>query len=229
MTKNQLDLETANPSAVIPWAKHWKKVSLQLEENGYDRTPDNCAAYWLLVENDAQTASEMEEEDEDEDDKTPEADSKSDNEAMLPSGLAVTSPQASSKTSIWSAEEFENLLRLLRARRELEESRGLELLSGLKLWTEIAQSHRESGFDRTLEACKTFWNKQGRERSGYDERVKLSSTSSTLSHVQPDVEPSISTSTSTKLSSKSSNGSKSTRLSSFWSPVNEIDDEESSK
>ena len=49
MTEDQLALEKEDPTAVIPWPKHWKKVSLQLQENGYNRTQNACAAYWLKV------------------------------------------------------------------------------------------------------------------------------------------------------------------------------------
>lgn len=168
MTKKQLDREEADPSARISWAKHWSNVSLQLREEGYERTPDNCSAYWDLVETDwdlvetgAEIASEIE--GEDEDDRS---------EDVVPSDLAVTSPQTS-KTSLWSPEEYENLFGLLKARRELEEKKGLEQLEGKKLWTEISESHKSSGYDRTFEGCRTFWFKQGRERSGWDEREKL--------------------------------------------------------
>ncbi|KAH7346153.1 hypothetical protein BKA65DRAFT_272310 [Rhexocercosporidium sp. MPI-PUGE-AT-0058] len=49
MTEDQLALEREDPTAVIPWPKHWKKVSLRLQENGYNRTQNACAAYWLKV------------------------------------------------------------------------------------------------------------------------------------------------------------------------------------
>ncbi|KAL2059807.1 hypothetical protein VTL71DRAFT_10191 [Oculimacula yallundae] len=49
MTEDQLALEKEDKSAVIPWPKHWKKVSLRLQESGYHRTANSCAAYWLKV------------------------------------------------------------------------------------------------------------------------------------------------------------------------------------
>ncbi|KAL5319076.1 hypothetical protein ACEPPN_014146 [Leptodophora sp. 'Broadleaf-Isolate-01'] len=49
MTEDQLALEREDPSAVIPWPKHWKRVSLRLQERGYNRTQNACAAYWLKV------------------------------------------------------------------------------------------------------------------------------------------------------------------------------------
>src|SRR6202044_2421948 len=92
-------------------------------------------------------------------------------EDVNPPDLTVTSPQMS-KNTVWSPEEYENLLGLLKARRELEEKQGLEQLEGRNLWVDIAQSHKASGYDRTFEGCKTFWNKQGRAKSGFDERAK---------------------------------------------------------
>ena len=49
MTKEQLELEETDPSAVMSWAKHWKKVSERLKEKGYTRSIDECSAYWNLV------------------------------------------------------------------------------------------------------------------------------------------------------------------------------------
>jgi hypothetical protein len=234
MTKNQLDIEKQDQSNVIPWAKHWKRVSLQLDESGYVRTPDNCAAYWLLVENDvigdaSGLGGEEDEDDEDQslrDDQSP-AVNDGTNEKSIP--LAAASPQTPSKTlSLWSLEEYENLMRLLKGRRQLEADQGLEMLTGSKLWIEITQLHKASGFDRSWEACKTFWSKQGRDRSGYDERVKLSPT---MPSIPPTIQPiaeSNTTNSSTKSSANSStNPSKPSSLSSLWSTVNEAEAEES--
>ncbi|KAG4428299.1 hypothetical protein IFR05_016218 [Cadophora sp. M221] len=60
MTEDQLALEREDPSAVIPWPKHWKKVSLRLQENGYNRTQNACAAYWLKKSDDAVDEVEVE-------------------------------------------------------------------------------------------------------------------------------------------------------------------------
>jgi hypothetical protein len=50
MTEEQLELEETEPPAVMSWAKHWKKVSERLKENGYTRSVDACDAYWNLVQ-----------------------------------------------------------------------------------------------------------------------------------------------------------------------------------
>ena len=229
MTKKQLELEEADPANVIPWPKHWKKVSLQLDESGYVRTPNNCDAYWQLVENDVmEDPSGLGGEDDgalddvDEGGERPEAKPRVDNEEVLPSRLGVASPQASSKTGLWSLEEYESLLSLLRARRQLEAREGLEILTGTRLWIEITRSHQANGFDRSWEACKTFWNRQGRQRSGYNERVDVSPKSSIQSTIQPISEP-VATNSSTSSNATSNPPS----LSSLWSPVNETDVEES--
>lgn len=255
LTKKQLDLEKADQSNVIPWAKHWKKVSLQLDESGYVRTPDNCAAYWLLIENDViddslglgDDASAMD----DAEDDLP-ADDTNEDAKDLHSHLAVTSPQMSKvNPPVWSPEEYESLLRLLKERRQLEADQGLEMLTGSKLWIEITQSHKANGFDRSYEACKTFWNKQGRDRSGYDERIKPSpsiSRSAVSSSIQPIAEsgtPAIQSIAEPRIIAESSTSgsgthasaissansgddrSKPSSLSSMWSTVNEAEVEES--
>jgi hypothetical protein len=50
MTEDQLVLEETDPTAVMSWAKHWKRVSERLKENGYTRSVDACDAYWNLVQ-----------------------------------------------------------------------------------------------------------------------------------------------------------------------------------
>lgn len=56
-TNKQLALEAQDKSFVIPWAKHWQRVSSSLQENGYNRTPSACAGYWKRTI-DAQKADE---------------------------------------------------------------------------------------------------------------------------------------------------------------------------
>jgi hypothetical protein len=50
MTEEQLELEETDPTATMPWARHWKKVSERLKEHGYNRSVDACDAYWTLVQ-----------------------------------------------------------------------------------------------------------------------------------------------------------------------------------
>jgi len=50
MTEDQLVLEETDPTAVMSWAKHWKRVSERLKENGFTRSVDACDAYWNLVQ-----------------------------------------------------------------------------------------------------------------------------------------------------------------------------------
>lgn len=77
MTEDQLALEKIDSSAVIPWPKHWKKVSLRLQDLGYERSANACAAYWLKkgydfsvdIENGAEANDSQDDEDQDEDDQ----------------------------------------------------------------------------------------------------------------------------------------------------------------
>jgi hypothetical protein len=57
MTEEQLELEAADRSATMPWARHWKRVSERLKENGYTRTVDACDAYWNLVQDNSPLAA----------------------------------------------------------------------------------------------------------------------------------------------------------------------------
>jgi hypothetical protein len=201
VTEEQLKLEKADPSSIIPWPQHWKKVTLYLQENGYTRSADSCAAYWMLVQNNsahaAGSGSGI-----DSEGLTWEANG-IDNDDYPPLALGDTSTQRSVKFKPWTNEEYENLLGHLRARRELEENNRVEKLSGLKLWTIISQLHQQSGFDRTWEACKTYWQNNGRSRSGFDERRRSYSKGGTESRLSK---------------------SKSSSISSSWSPVNELED-----
>ena len=233
MTKKQLDLEKVDRSNVIPWATHWKRVSLQLEESGYDRTPDNCASYWQLIENGSEpdvSASEMEDEaDENEDDENHALEVEVGERGVgdFPA-LAASRPQSSSKTSSWSVEEYENLLALLKRRRELEEKNGLERTSAVKMWTDIARLHMESGYDRSMDACKSFWNYQGRDRSGFDERVERTNSSRTNSSTEPATRPSIESSARSSVNSSNENF-KPSNISYLWSLSNNAEYEESEK
>jgi hypothetical protein len=57
MTKEQLELEETDPSATMPWARHWKKVSERLKERGFTRSVDACDAYWDLVQDNSPLAA----------------------------------------------------------------------------------------------------------------------------------------------------------------------------
>ena len=202
MTEDQLELEKADPSAIIPWARHWKKISLHLQENGYTRSADACAAYWVLVQhNSGHVAGSLSGADADGPDW--EANGVIDAEDDLSAARGDTSTQQSTKVQLWTNGEYENLLRLIQSRRSLEKLNGVESLSGLKFWTHVSQLHQQYGFDRSWEACKTYWENFGRSRSGFDERPRSSSKSGS----------------ETRLSESKLSGP-----SSLWSPVNEFED-----
>lgn len=196
MTAKQLQLEKADPSAIIPWARHWTKVSLQLEEHGYTRSSEACAAYWELIEDNPEHALRLESQING--DNQPWGAIEEEDDGDDSGDTAKQQKQKSTKVYPWTNEEHENLFRLLMARRELEEKSGLERLSGIKLWTHIAQSHQKSGFDRSWEECKTYCSNYGGLQSGFDEGSKTSANAGT-----------------------ESTASNSSTLSSLWSPVNE--------
>jgi hypothetical protein len=197
MTEDQLELEKVDPSSIIPWPRHWKRVSHQLQENGYTRSPEACAAYWILVQNNSAHAAAPASET-DADGQPWEEHGGIDDEDYLVVALGDTSTQQSTKLHLWTDDEHENLLRILKASRD-----GVEKLSGHQLWTFVSQLHQQSGFDRTWEACETYWQNGGRSRSGFDERAKPSSNAGTESRLFE---------------------SKQSSVSSIWSPVNKLED-----
>jgi hypothetical protein len=159
LTKRQVELEKTDAYNQT-WAQHWKSVTVQLKEQGYDRTLDNCRAYWDLINGENGAIGSGIDGDNDDD-------RSSEFEDVLPSGRAVTFERAPQRH--WSQDEYENLFATLRQHRELEEDLGLEPLRGQTLWTAIAAKHKENGYDRSYEGCRNFWQRQGRERSGWDE------------------------------------------------------------
>jgi len=46
LTEAQVALETKQPSKTLSWSKHWERVSAQLKEQGYNRTPAACGLHW---------------------------------------------------------------------------------------------------------------------------------------------------------------------------------------
>lgn len=46
LTIDQLALEKQDRAAIIPWAKHWKRVSARLKEHKYNRSFTACLGYW---------------------------------------------------------------------------------------------------------------------------------------------------------------------------------------
>jgi len=168
MTEDQLALESADSSSIIPWQQHWKKVSLRLKTNGYTRSVEACAAYWHLLENNfpLATGSEMD----------VELQSHKDN-GGVDHGFERDTPSQE-----WTDAEHDNLTRLLRIQRQHEKHSGAEELSDIKYWTLISRLHQQSGFDRTWEACKRhYWEEFETLRSLSAELPGLSSKEGTAS------------------------------------------------
>jgi hypothetical protein len=58
------------------------------------------------------------------------------------------------------------------ARQQLEKYNAeLPVLADVSLYTLISQQLSERGIERSENACKIEWNRNGRETTGYDERV----------------------------------------------------------
>ena len=205
MTEDQLELERADPFAIIPWAQHWKKVSLRLHENGYDRSADACSAYWILAQHNTAHAARS----------SSVADAESQEEATggvddgehLPAARVGASSLAadlqSARSKLWYRDEHQILLGILKSHGHFAERGPVENISDIQFWTQIAEAHQQYGFDRTWEACKIYWEAFCRSRDGFNSRPGYPS--------KPGTEGRLS-------ESKLSN------LSSLWSTVNEPDD-----
>jgi hypothetical protein len=147
MTGEQLAREKADPSTVISWPTLWKRVSLRLKEEGYHRSVNACAAYWILLQNDAPLATAAEV-----DSETPSVEEISDE--------IEVEFRASELSQTWTNAEHESLVAAIaKARLEMEKSieKYGEDFVDVKLWFTIAQIHGQSGFHRDWEACKSYW------------------------------------------------------------------------
>jgi hypothetical protein len=79
---------------------------------------------------------------------------------------------ASKKNSSWTEEEYKALWRLLVARRDLEKANEkMNVLKDEKLMELMSLQLAEKGIFRSKNACKNYWNRFGRERSKFEERV----------------------------------------------------------
>ena len=192
ITEEQLEREKADPSTVVSWPTLWRRVSLRLKEEGYSRSVNACAAYWNLLQNEAPL------------DTVSEVDLEAPSLEEINDGTEGDC-RAPEMSQTWTTAEHESLAAaIVKARQENEEAIAKigEDFVGVKLWLIIAQSHRDNGFRRDWEACKTYW--------------KDWENSSASSNVRPDSHLKVSSgNTSTKLNSSS--------ISSAWSAINAIE------
>ncbi len=76
------------------------------------------------------------------------------------------------KRGAWTDEEHDTLFSLLVQQRQLEKATGAPKLNDDNLWRVISKQMVEAGFNdnggRTLNACRMYWQRQGRVRAGYD-------------------------------------------------------------
>ena len=199
MTEQQLELERSDPLLIIPWPRHWKSVSQRLKDNGYSRSVEACSAYWILVQTTSSnvdgTGTDVEGDSVEE-----EYDYVMDNGSGEEGSSSKTSARVPTRGFPWTNAETENIAKLLRARYLLEDEYGAEKLPEAKHWTLIAMLHQQSGYSRTGEDCRAYWQR-------YNEGLQ----SIAVERQEP---PARSAPESI------SGASKSTSVSSIWSPVN---------
>jgi hypothetical protein len=88
--------------------------------------------------------------------------------------LRIVVPKPVKKGNSWSDKEYAAIYHELRALRTLEARRGISRTRGLRdvaLWTHISIALEHHQVHRSASACKNFWSRYGRVRSGYDERA----------------------------------------------------------
>jgi hypothetical protein len=170
MTEAQLELEKANPLAVIPWLELWERVSQSLSEKGYTRSLESCQAYWNLIpldsleptENSSSGASNSSQ-------PCNGNDEANGSKEKLASNLGPSPAQKPDKP--WSSRESESFLRLMMQHPEMEHRGGLDELSDMKLWSSISESHRKCGFNRSWEDCQTYWASHGTDLEAFNSSI----------------------------------------------------------
>ena len=138
LTKDQIALEASNPATVIPWPKHWKNVSIALEDEGYSRNIESCAAFWMLYQADAYAHSES---------TTLGPESETENEKVI-------TFQSSSRSQQWLPREHNDLAKLI---KDFDLKYNGDSVSIAKKWEIIANQHLQNGYSRTWEALKRHW------------------------------------------------------------------------
>ena len=79
-----------------------------------------------------------------------------------------------SRPSSWNDHEFQAILYEFQTLRAGEARRGIPRNRGLRdvrLWTAISDALVKHDVLQTASACKNFWSREGRSKSGFDERA----------------------------------------------------------
>lgn len=92
----------------------------------------------------------------------------------LPNPADTPPEKGSKKGGTWTDIEHAKIERELRSLRAEEARRGIDRMKGLRdvaLWSHISSVLETLGVYRSPSACKNYWSRYGRVRSGYDERA----------------------------------------------------------
>jgi hypothetical protein len=93
---------------------------------------------------------------------------------LSPKTTPSTPEKAGKKGGSWSDEEHAAIEHALRELRANEASRGITGTKGIRdvaLWSHISTELEGHSVTRSPSACKNYWSRYGRVRSGFDERA----------------------------------------------------------
>jgi hypothetical protein len=102
--------------------------------------------------------------------------SKSDlNDGDTPYGEPRRGSRKRVSKGVWTDEEHNRLVQLMKARRQLEsEDESLEKLSNYKLYALVSKQLKQYLIERSAGACNLYWNNKGFARSGFDNSPAIS-------------------------------------------------------
>jgi hypothetical protein len=91
---------------------------------------------------------------------------------------------------VWTDEEHNRLVQLMKARRQLEsEDERLEKLSNYKLYALVSKQLKQYLIDRSAGACNLYWNNKGFARSGFDNSPAISREGNLRKSSTPELSP----------------------------------------
>jgi len=145
-----------------------------------DPTPDKASPYYLKLNNEGTDT------DADADDG-----SKSDlNDGDTPYGEPRRRSRKRVSKGVWTDEEHNRLVQLMKARRQLEsEDEKLEKLSNYKLYALVSKQLKQYLIDRSAGACNLYWNNKGFARSGFDNSPAISREGNLRKSSPPELSP----------------------------------------
>ena len=162
LTEDQLEAEKNYKSKVISWKSHWLKVSQQIKEAGYDKSPEHCRIYWKArlatpdqeIEYQSQSARQLEPS-HDQTERVPTKIQPSDNVADIDEDHGDYGDlQAFQILPRWSQEEIRLMLDTLLSQLKSRTTK----LTWLVLFDEVSIALKAEGYDRTLKTIENQWN-----------------------------------------------------------------------